>query len=128
MKLSAPIYILKQQAKSLPRKEKIPLHQALDLIANREGFSTWSLLAARWNSDEASTALLSRLSPGDLVLLGDRPGLRETLLADYTVARLESAPPKMLVIIDYLQLLEQKRDNPSAMDQVAELKRFARER
>lgn len=34
----------------------------------------------------------------------------------------------MLVIIDYLQLLEQKRDNPSAMDQVAELKRFARER
>src|SRR5215470_17176943 len=48
MKLSAPIFILKQQAKALSRSEKIPLHAALDRIANREGFAAWSLLAAKW--------------------------------------------------------------------------------
>ena len=44
MKLSAPIFILKQQAKSLAREDKIPLNQALKGIARREGFSDWSLL------------------------------------------------------------------------------------
>ena len=80
MKLSAPIYILKQQAKALSRKEKIPLHQALDRIASREGFSAWSLLAAKWSSDEPSATLLARLRPGELVLLGGRPGQGKTLL------------------------------------------------
>ena len=46
MRLSAPIYILKQQAKALARSERIPLHLALDRIANREGFRVWSHLAA----------------------------------------------------------------------------------
>ena len=46
MKLSAPLYHLKRQAKLLSRAEKIPLHEALNRIAEREGFSGWSLLAA----------------------------------------------------------------------------------
>ena len=70
MKLSAPIYILKQQAKALSRREKIPLHQALDRIARREGFGAWSLLAARATEDETTTVLYSQLSPGNVVLLG----------------------------------------------------------
>jgi replicative DNA helicase len=182
MKLSAPIYILKQQARAFSRKEKIPLHTALDRIANREGFGTWSLLAAKLSSDESSATLFSQLHPGGLVLLGARPGQGKTLLsvglaiecmergnraafftldftqadiarcfgvlnkdvatfrdrfliddsdeisADYIVGRLASEPSNMLVVVDYLQLLDQKRDNPSLMDQVVELKRFARER
>jgi replicative DNA helicase len=182
MKLSVPIYILKQQAKVLSRREKIPLHQALDRVATREGFGTWSLLAARCSPDDTSTRLFSQLSPGDMVLLGARPGQGKTLLgiglaieamarghysafftleftkadvarhfavldkdvkrfrdkllvddsnhirSDYIVARLKSAPPNTLVVVDYLQLLDQRRDNPSVMDQVGELKRFARER
>lgn len=183
MKLSAPVYVLKQQAKILSRKEKIPLHQALDRIANREGFSAWSLLSsATSTSDRPVTTLFSQLRPGDLVLLGSRPRQGKTLLglglaiesmrhgsqsafftldftraevvkcfavldedlsrfsdrfliddsnqvsADYIIARLASAPPKMLVVIDYLQLLDQKRDNPDLMDQVRQLKSFARER
>ena len=182
MKLSAPIYILKQHAKSLSRKEKIPLHQALDRIANLEGFKAWSLLAAKRSSDEPSLKLFARLRPGDLVLLGARPGQGKTLLgielavesmtrgnrsafftlafaaadvarcfailgedlhsfrdrlsiddsdqinADYIIAQLALAPPSLLVVIDYLQLLDQRRDNPTVMDQVTKLKRFARER
>ena len=47
MKLSAPIYHLKRKAKRLFREEGIPLHDALDRIAAAEGFSTWSMLAAK---------------------------------------------------------------------------------
>ena len=46
MKLSAPIYQLKRNAKRLSREEKIPLHEALDRVAAQEGFGGWSLLAA----------------------------------------------------------------------------------
>ena len=44
------------------------------------------------------------------------------------IQRLASSPPNMLVVIDYLQLLDQRRANPGLMDQVAELKRFAQAR
>ncbi|RMB04577.1 hypothetical protein [Eilatimonas milleporae] len=38
MKLSAPVFRLKRRARTLAREEKIPLHQALDRLARREGF------------------------------------------------------------------------------------------
>lgn len=182
MKLSAPIFILKQQAKALSRKEKIPLASALNRIATREGFRAWSLLSAKVAAAEPSATLLAQLHPGDLVLVAARPGHGKTLLsldlaiktlrqgnqaafftlaltqaevaacsktlgeepgkfnghfliddsdeicADYIIARLASAPAKMLVVIDYLQLLDQKRQNPDLGEQVQRLKRFARER
>jgi len=180
MKFSAPIFILKQQAKGLSRKEKIPLHDALDRIAKREGFTSWSLLAAKWSADGATLSLSSHLRPGELVLLAARPGQGKTLLslglaiewmargnraafftleftradvarcfdtldedirkfdrsftvddsdgisADYIIGQLGSAPPNMLVVVDYLQLLDQKRDNPDVMHQVRQLRDFAR--
>lgn len=181
MKFSAPIYILKQQAKAIARKNNVALHEALDRIAKREGFASWSLLAARWSRDETSTSLLSQLRPGELVLLAARPGQGKTLLslglaaewmargnraafftleftradvsrcfeilereiedfadsfvvddsdaisADYVVARLGRPAPNMLIVIDYLQLLDQRRENPSLMQQVTQLKLFARQ-
>lgn len=180
MKLSAPIYVLKHQAKVLSRQLKIPLHRALNQIANREGFRTWSLLASKLAPGKTAAELLAQLRPGDLVLLGSRPGQGKTLLsldlalenlrqgrraafftlcwtraevaervaaladggpgdgwlvddsdeicADYIVERLGSAPPGTLVVVDYLQLLDQKREHPDLMTQVRRLKRFARER
>lgn len=181
MKLSAPIYILKQQAKTFSRKHKIPLHDALDRIAKQEGFATWSLLAAKWNDRAASTALSAQLLPRELMLLAARPGQGKTLLslglaiewmargdraafftleftradvarcfealeedvrsferlltiddsddisADYIIAKLGSPPPNTLVIVDYLQLLDQKRENQSVMHQVMQLRHFARQ-
>ena len=81
MKFTAPIFILKQQAKALSRKEKIPLHQALDRIASREVFNAWSLLAAKAASDRPSERFLEELGPGDLALIAARPGQGKTLFS-----------------------------------------------
>lgn len=220
MERSAPIYVLKRQAKALARREDVRLHVALDRIAQREGFRAWSHLAARAASgrdvptrraaggaaeDEAAPGLAAgesvssldaaadaaatfydRLHPGDLVLVGARPNQGKTLFAAglatealargrhaafftlaftvaqvhrcfeaigkdvgrhqdrllgrllvddsddvcaaHIVARIAGAPAHTLVVIDYLQLLDQRRDQPALAEQVAELARFARER
>src|SRR6185436_9772129 len=52
----------------------------------------------------------------------------DQICADYIAARLASAPAKMLVIIDYLQLLDQKRVDASVADQILRFKALARER
>ncbi|MDC1287173.1 DNA helicase [Gammaproteobacteria bacterium] len=182
MKLSVPVYRLKHQAKILSRSESIPLHKALDHVAGLEGYSAWSLLAAELSAAAPASVLLARFSPGDIVLLGARPGHGKTQLslelmvaamksgrlgvfftleynladiltlfhrieenpaafrdqfefdaadaisAEYIMKRLASAPAGTLVVIDYLQLLDQKRQNPELVVQVAALKSFARER
>lgn len=182
MRLSAPVHLLKRQARILSRNEHIPLHEALDRIARREGFNGWSLLAARAAAHRPRESLLADLEPGDLMLLGARPGQGKTLLSlellveamkagrrgvfftlDYTeadiaacfaaigedadafrdrfefddsdgisgayiIGRLESAPRGTVVVVDYLQLLDQKREHPALMDQVTALRTFARER
>jgi len=182
MTLSAPIYILKHQAKVLARKERIALHRALDRIARREGFSAWSLLSAAADSSVPMSDLYAQLRPGELVLLGSRPGQGKTLLsvelairtmregrsaafftldltrsdvaerfqvlgerletyrdrflfddsndicADYIIAALAAAAPGTLVIVDFLQLLDQRRSNPDLMTQVRAFSAFARAR
>ena len=182
MRLSAPIYRLKRRAKILSREKDIPLNEALDRIAVEEGFSGWSLLAARASATTPSRELLAQLAPGDLVLLGARPAHGKTMMsleliveaiksgqrgvfftleyndtdvlkhfrtfgvdisvfsdrfefdnsddirADYIINRLASAPRGTVVVIDYLQLMDQKRENPDLMVQVRALKAFASER
>ncbi len=80
MKLSAPIYHLKRRARALSREDDIPLNKALDRIARQEGFNSWSLLAANAAAATPSSELLARLKPGDLVLLGARPGHGKTMM------------------------------------------------
>lgn len=182
MKLSAPIYRLKRTAKLLSREKNIPLHEALDRVAVDEGFSGWSLLAAKASATAPARELFAHLSPGDLMLVGARPGQGKTLMsleiaveamkaghravfftleyterdvldrfrdigvepahfnalfefdssdemsADYIVRRLAAAPRGTLAVIDYLQLLDQKRENPALSVQVRTLDSFARER
>ncbi len=82
MKLSAPIHRLKRQAKLLSRDRKIPLHAALDTIANGEGFKSWSMLSHMADGTITSISeLYGRLDPGDLVLIGARPRHGKTLLS-----------------------------------------------
>ncbi len=52
----------------------------------------------------------------------------DQICADYILSRLASAPASTLVVIDYLQLLDQKRENPELTHQVQQLRSFARER
>lgn len=182
MKLSAPIYQLKRQAKSLAREQGIPLHEALDRVAKTEGFPRWGLLAAQHAAVSPATRLYQQLNPGDMVLIGARPGQGKTLIslevaveamraghqsifftleytegecrdrfrdigaeldtfsplfsfdgsdaisADYIANRLKAATPGDLAIIDYLQLLDQKRDKPDLMTQVQALRSFAKDK
>jgi replicative DNA helicase len=179
---SIPVHRLKREARLLSRSTGIPLHAALDRIAAREGFSAWSLLAARTAALSPAARLYARLAPGDLVLLGARPRQGKTLMglqlareatragrhslfftleyaeadihdrlavigaaematerlfafdcsdaidAGYMIDRLATAPAHTLVVIDYLQLLDQRRDSPPLADQVRALKTFARVR
>lgn len=180
MRLSAPIYHLKRQAKRLSREENIPLHAALDRIAAQEGLGSWSLLAAKASALAPAEKFFARLTPGDLVLLGARPGQGKTLMslelaveamkrghravfftleytqkdvldrfhtigverarfdglfefdnsddisADYIVKALAGALRGTLVVVDYLQLLDQKREKPALMEQVRTLQSFAK--
>ncbi|UGY08846.1 DNA helicase [Phyllobacterium pellucidum] len=182
MRLSAPVFHLKRQAKNLARELGIPLYKALDQIAAREGFTRWSLLAATAPAGLPASELFSRLDPGDLVLIGARPGQGKTLMglrlavqamkagrrsafftleytakdvvdrlraiggnrtlfdqsfeldhsnaicADYIIERLAEAPNGTLAVIDYLQILDQKRDRPDLTTQVQALRGFARQR
>ncbi|RCS23496.1 DNA helicase [Phyllobacterium salinisoli] len=182
MKLSAPVYHLKRRARILSRNEKIPLHEALNRIALQEGYSGWSLLAAKLSAAIPAATIFARLTPGDLVLVGARPGQGKTLMslelaveamksghrgvfftleytekdifdrfralgvdagqfgdlfefdcsnaisADYIMERLASTPQGTLVVVDYLQLLDQKRENPALATQVGALKSFASDR
>ncbi|WP_146101264.1 DNA helicase [Bradyrhizobium sp. AC87j1] len=182
MRLSAPIYHLKRKAKRLSREEGIPLHDALDRIATTEGFSAWSMLAAKAAAITPANRLFPQFRPGDLVLVGARPGQGKTLMslelaveamrsghraaffsleytekdvlerfqaiganpaqfrelfavdcsdaisADYVVKEMAAAPRGTFVVIDYLQLLDQRRENPDLSVQVRALKSFARDK
>lgn len=182
MKLSAPIHGLKRKARLIRRTEAVPLHAALDRIANEEGFQSWSLLMAKRTSAKGARGLLARLVPGDLVIVAGRPGQGKTLLslslaadavkagrqsalfsleytvldvaarlraigidpqglgtnfivdcsdaidAAYIIGRLASTPGETLVVIDYLQLLDQRRDTPALAVQVGMLRSFAKQR
>lgn len=52
----------------------------------------------------------------------------DAISADYIIERLASAPRGTFVVVDYLQILDQKRDKPELMVQVQALRSFARER
>jgi replicative DNA helicase len=49
----------------------------------------------------------------------------ESICASQITAQLDSTPRHSLVIVDYLQLLDQRRNNPPLNDQVQELKHLA---
>jgi hypothetical protein len=50
------------------------------------------------------------------------------ICARHIALRLADTPPRTLVVVDYLQVLDQRRDKPPLEDQVRELKGFARAR
>lgn len=178
MKLSAPIFRLKRQAKVLSRDEGIPLHEAQDRIARAEGFQRWSHLAAQHDAASPAADLLGKLEPGELVLLAGKREHGKTTLAFGLIAealaaersvgyfsldendvdieqRLEAAgvtsserfssetsdaitasliverhrgaDAGTLIVIDYLQILDQQRHKPPVADQIETLQRFCAE-
>ena len=189
MKLSAPIHILKAQAQQLKKEKSITNTEALDLIARREGYSSWSLLQSKKDDmfPKSYDEILDFFNPGDIVLVGARPSKGKTLFtiglfvqaiqkklapnyfftlseihkdianriavydesigninehlgyvavdfsdeisADYIIERTKgSISKKSIIVIDYLQLLDEKKSNPSLEEQVLKLKNYAKEK
>ncbi len=61
----------------------------------------------------------------------DRPVVVDTsdnICAAHIIERLSSIPDDALVVVDYLQLLDQRRSNPPLDEQVRALKKFVAER
>ena len=83
MKRTAPVHVLKGKAKKLKRDRSITMTQALDIVAQAEGYNSWSLLQAKATSPAPRTAgeVLDDLHPGDMLLVGARPGLGKTTFA-----------------------------------------------
>ncbi|WP_166141437.1 DNA helicase [Methylosinus sp. RM1] len=181
MKTSAPIFRLKRRAKLLAREKSVPLHRALDEVARREGYRSWSHLSESSADRRPAKRMLEELVPGDLVLLGARPGHGKTLLgvelaveaakagrrgfffslevneaavldrlralgadakaigdslvvdtsddicANYVAERVRDANADSVVVIDYLQILDQRRSNPELAVQIEDLRRLARD-
>ena len=71
MKLSAPIYVLKSQARKLKVEQNISQIEALNIIARREGFAAWSRLMARQGTLAPTKfeQIVDYLNPSDLVLV-----------------------------------------------------------
>lgn len=184
MKLSAPIYVLKQKAKALKKSRGLALNVALDEVARSEGFGAWSLLVKKFGEFRAVTSgeVLGQMYGGDLLLLAGRPGKGKTsfslemllqvarekrqgyffsleythrdvasrmadldesvggnheylhfdfsdeISSDYIREKASDIPSGSVIVVDYLQLLDQRRSNPSLQIQVESLKEFAKEK
>ena len=50
--------------------------------------------------------------------------MSEQISSAYMIAKLEHMPPGTLAIVDYLQLFDQRRDNPDLMSQIRDLRSF----
>ncbi len=197
MKLSSPIHVLKSQAKELKKGQPLSMSEALNAIAQREGYSSWSLLQSK-NSNafpNSYSEILDFFNEGDLVLIGARPGIGKTsftigllvqaiqrklapnyyftlsenhkdiagriaayddkignfdestgnpgneyldyigidysndISAKYIIEKTKTTISQgSVIVIDYLQLLDEKRVNPPLQDQVEALKRYAKEK
>lgn len=184
MKLSAPVHTLRSRAKKLKKEQSVTLVEAQNLIAQQEGFGSWSLLIAQQDNllPNNPAELIDYLNEGDMVLVGARPRLGKTLFtssliaeasraghppgayftlvdlevaarerihnhlvaeglsgdevyvdcsddicAEYIIARLESRPVRgALVVVDYLQLLSEKKQHTPLDEQLGLLKSFAK--
>ena len=180
MRLSAPIFKLKRQAKLLARDQNIPLHEALDRVAVTDGFRSWSHLASTASEFRPAEQIIAKLSAGDMLLLGARPGHGKTLLglelaalasrivrrglfftldynegdvldrfmalgidpsqladppiidtsddicANHIIDRLGRTIGDAIAVVDYLQLLNQKRSNPNLGEQIEALKSYTK--
>lgn len=61
MELSAPIYELKRKAKRLRREKGLSHTEALNCIANEEGFTSWSLLIRKYEDQKPELPFQERL-------------------------------------------------------------------
>lgn len=124
MKVTAPIHVLKGKAKTLKRTQGITMTQALNQIAQMEGFTSWSLLQSKVNkfTPKTTTQLLDYLHPGDLLLIGARRGEGKTKLTlQLLLEAIREGRPCFFFTFEYTlnELLEKLEDLDSQYKQNA---------
>ena len=117
----------------------------LALVAGRPGqgktLASLALLAEAMRAGRRGVFLTLEYTPADVLSRlrainiepNDFAGLfdcdcSDAISADYIVARLAGAPRGTVAVIDYLQLLDQRRDTPELELQVRALRAFARDK
>jgi replicative DNA helicase len=131
MKLSAPVYRLEPGDLVLlgahPGHGKTLLGLDLAIAAAKSGRNGWfftlewtaaDLLGGMQTLGEAPTAVPERF----------RFDNADTICASYIMERLANAESGTAAVINHLQILDQRRENPPLSEQVQALKSFARER
>lgn len=81
MKLSQSVSRLRRQAKELARERNIALHQALNAVAQQQGYAQWSLLVEHNPALSPAQQFFQKLHPGDLALIAGRRNQGKTLFA-----------------------------------------------
>ncbi len=106
IKLSKSLSTLKSSAKKLSVNEKISYAKALDLIAQSEGFTSWSLLSDKFSASIIATMdnVWENVFPDQLVMLAARPMIGKVSLA-VNFALLAAKENKQVV---YISLHEKK--------------------
>ncbi|MTH94979.1 DNA helicase [Roseibium sp. RKSG952] len=121
MRLSAPIYRLKQQAKSLSKQRGIALNIALDHMARKEGFNSWGHPTHSARDTSSSSNLLSHFRSGDTVLLGARPGHGKTMLGlELALSASKNGDASAFFSLEYTLEDIRKRLNVLSQDQKRE--------
>lgn len=102
---------LKHRAQMLARDHNVSLNEALNRVAGEEGWSSWKRMAVQTSAKTASE-LLARLGPGDLVLLGARPGQGKTLMGVQLLAEaMKQGRCGMFFTLEYTQTNVRDRFN-----------------
>jgi replicative DNA helicase len=185
MKLSAPIHVLKGQAKRIKVEQSLSMTEALNQIAKKEGYSSWSLLQSKQDElyPNSYDEVLDFFNPGDFVIVGARPSMGKTsftvgmfvrainrgkakhfffslaeihkdiagrmaiydeslgqnnnlfeldysdeISGDYIINKTRKEVSEgSVIVIDYLQLLDQRRANPELQVQIDNLTNYAKE-
>lgn len=107
MSISQPVHKLKSHAKKLKQEKSISMTDALNLVAQKEGYSSWSLLMSKLKLPENDREILNYLNPGDLVIIGARPGVGKT---SFSIGQLVQAIQAAQAKHFYFSLAEVHRD------------------
>ncbi|WP_455289649.1 DnaB-like helicase C-terminal domain-containing protein [Cupriavidus necator] len=95
---------MKHKAKLLSRQDSIPLHKALDRVAIQGWLPRLELTCGETSGDHAAGKLFEQLAPGDLVLIGARPGQGKTLMSlELSVEAIKSGRRSVFFTLEYTE-------------------------
>ncbi|MGE3275070.1 MAG: DNA helicase [Vicinamibacterales bacterium] len=110
-----------------PRQGKTVLSLELVIQAVKAGREA-AFFTLEFTEPEVLAHLGANARAGRMVRQRVRIDTSDDISADHIIQQLAGAEPGTFVVVDYLQLLDQRRSHPTLTDQLAALRAFTRER